>query len=266
MDYTALFQKKCQTNKPAVPSHSHKKTPDKRRSLFFIVATQIQRALVALAMPMLLEESTLSEHYTTLRSLEGQIIGLEDHFKTSSRVSAHDTENKQCIVTFLRMRCSLIFKILQQELGRLQQRARFSIAMALPVAKPLPPSLLETINESPPDTDFSVDNDVCLATVDTRQLSEVDPFLVAQSRAIDHVHATLLDLQQTFSKITEMVHFQGDQIQRIDVDIENALHNVEQGHSELLVYLTSLQSSRTLIAKMTVVMVFCVIVFVLFFV
>ena len=262
MDYTAIFQKKY---KPTVSSHLHKKTPDERRSLFFIVATQIQRALVALAMPMLLEESTLSEHYTTLRSLEGQIIGLEDHFKSASRVSAHDTENKQCIVTFLRMRCSLVFKTLQQELDRLQQRARFSIAMALPVAKPLPPSLLETINESPPDTDFSV-NDGCLATVDTRQLSEVDPFLVAQSRAIDHVHATLLELQQTFSKITEMVHFQGDQIQRIDVDIENALHNVEQGHSELLVYLTSLQSSRMLIAKMTVVMVFCIVVFVLFFV
>jgi syntaxin 5 len=72
-----------------------------------------------------------------------------------------------------------------------------------------------------------------------------------QSRnvALESVEAAIQELGYVFSHLAHLVSIQGETVQRIDADIEEAQVHVEQGQQELLKYWRYVSSNRWLLIK-----------------
>lgn len=75
----------------------------------------------------------------------------------------------------------------------------------------------------------------------------------ARANAMDKVTETLKDLSQMWTQLSSMVHEQGETIQRIDQDVEDADINVNAAHEELLKLWKNVSSNRWLMAKIFMV-------------
>lgn len=82
--------------------------------------------------------------------------------------------------------------------------------------------------------------------------------------AVQNVQRTIGELAQMFQKMAVMVTAQEEQIQRIDEDVNDTLHNVEQGQDHLLRYFHHISSNRWLIIKVFLILIFFVVFFVVF--
>jgi len=83
----------------------------------------------------------------------------------------------------------------------------------------------------------------------------------ARANAMDKVTETLKDLSQMWTQLSTMVHEQGETIQRIDQDVEDADMNVSAAHEELLKLWKSVSSNRLLMAKIFMVIMATFVVF-----
>jgi syntaxin 5 len=68
--------------------------------------------------------------------------------------------------------------------------------------------------------------------------------------AVQRVETTIVELGQIFHQLAHMVAEQGELVQRIDVNIEDSLAQVQGAHGQLLRYFESLRSNRGLILKL----------------
>eukprot|EP01071_Lankesteria_metandrocarpae_P015647 Lankesteria_metandrocarpae@DN993_c0_g1_i1.p1 len=84
----------------------------------------------------------------------------------------------------------------------------------------------------------------------------------SRAEAMENIQRVIGELGQIFSKVATMVSHHEEMIQRIDDDVDNALHNVTAGEAQLLKYFHTISSSRRLILKVFGV----VFVFIVFFV
>ena len=75
-------------------------------------------------------------------------------------------------------------------------------------------------------------------------------YIQQRGDAIDMIERTMADLGGMFVQLAEMVSIQGEQIQRIDADVEDTLENVEGAQRELLKYWNRVSGNRWLVAKM----------------
>lgn len=82
--------------------------------------------------------------------------------------------------------------------------------------------------------------------------------------AVVSVQRTIGELAQMFQKMAVMVTAQEEMIQRIDEDVNDTLHNVEQGQDHLLRYFHHISSNRWLIIKVFLILIFFVVFFVVF--
>jgi len=199
--------------------------------------------------------STIQRNITCHQS---QINGMEQLIAKERVLNAQDHECKQLIILFLQCKLKEIVASFQMVLEKRQETIRHSLRIA-------PPMMLQS-------STFFDDLDAGIvapqdeiASMDMEQLRQVDPYLLQRSQAVMRVNQTLHELQGVFSKVLELTLVQGEQIERIDTNIQNALNYVEEGHGELLIYLESLRAGRYLIAKMFTVVTFCMVIFVLFF-
>ena len=64
-----------------------------------------------------------------------------------------------------------------------------------------------------------------------------------------------------FQRFTAIVAEQGEMIERIDAHTEDALVNVEEGHSQIKTYQKSIQANRGLILKAFAVLFFFIVLF-----
>ncbi|PFH35113.1 putative syntaxin 5 [Besnoitia besnoiti] len=88
----------------------------------------------------------------------------------------------------------------------------------------------------------------------------------AQSRAeaVENVQRVIGELATIFQRVATMISHQDEMIQRIDQDIDNSMHNIRQGQTELLNYFHRISSNRALILKVFAIL-FAFIVFFVFF-
>jgi syntaxin 5 len=75
-------------------------------------------------------------------------------------------------------------------------------------------------------------------------------YIQQRGEQIDMIERTMNELGGMFTQLAEMVSIQGEQIQRIDADVDDTLDNVEGAQRELLKYWSRVSGNRWLVAKM----------------
>jgi len=88
----------------------------------------------------------------------------------------------------------------------------------------------------------------------------------ANIEAVERIEQTLIELTDIFKEMSQLVVQQGEDIQRIDQNIDDTLLNLETAQGELMKRLRSLTSSRSLIFKLFLVLIVFIIIFFLFFI
>lgn len=86
-------------------------------------------------------------------------------------------------------------------------------------------------------------------------------YLESRNAALQGIEATVNELGTIYRQLATMIAEQGEQVQRIDMNIESMHLNVERGQTELVKYLKSVSSNRWLMIKIFAVLV----IFILFF-
>lgn len=86
----------------------------------------------------------------------------------------------------------------------------------------------------------------------------------SRAEAVTSVQKTIVELAQMFNKMAMMVTAQEEMIQRIDTDISDTQHNLDQGQKHLLNYYDHISSNRMLILKVFLILIFFVVFFVVF--
>jgi len=82
-------------------------------------------------------------------------------------------------------------------------------------------------------------------------------YIQARGEAIATIESTISELSGIFTQLAQLVAEQGEQITRIDDNVEDVVSNVEGAQRELLKYWSRVQGNRWLVAKMFgVLMVF----------
>lgn len=65
-------------------------------------------------------------------------------------------------------------------------------------------------------------------------------------------------------RLTFASYAQAEQIERIDTNMDDALHHVDQGHTQLVKYYQTLTSNRALMAKIFFVLLISMVFFIIF--
>jgi len=88
----------------------------------------------------------------------------------------------------------------------------------------------------------------------------------AESRALNvqDIEKSISELAGVFAKLGEMVSLQQESVERIDTNMEEALLNVDQGHSQLVKYYNTLSGNRALMAKIFFVLMISMVFFIIF--
>ena len=79
-------------------------------------------------------------------------------------------------------------------------------------------------------------------------------YLGERGRAIDTIQSTMAELGDIFQQLATMVQQQGERLQRVDDDLDDAQSNLRSGHAELQKYLRGLRSSRGLMIKIFIIL------------
>jgi syntaxin 5 len=95
-------------------------------------------------------------------------------------------------------------------------------------------------------------------------VQQQDTYMSSRAEALQNVEATILELGGIFTQLAEMVQQQGEMAARIDENVEDALSNVDNAKAQLMRYLASVSSNRALVAKVLLVLMAFMAVFVLF--
>lgn len=90
-----------------------------------------------------------------------------------------------------------------------------------------------------------------------------NPYIQQRGEAIEMIERTMNELGGMFSQLAQMVHEQGEQISRIDDNVDAVTDNVEGAQRELLRYWNRMSGNRMLIAKMFGVLMIFFLVWVL---
>lgn len=94
--------------------------------------------------------------------------------------------------------------------------------------------------------------------------AQVQGYHQSRAEAVTSVQKTITELAQMFNKMAMMVTAQEEMIQRIDADISETQHNLDQGQKHLLKFYDHISSNRMLIIKVFLILMFFVVFFVVF--
>lgn len=91
--------------------------------------------------------------------------------------------------------------------------------------------------------------------------SQDTSYLESRSTALRGIESSINEIGHIFTQLSRMIAEQGEQVQRIDANIEDVHVNVHRGHQELVKYMQYVMSNRWLMVKIFAVLV----VFLVFF-
>mmetsp|Transcript_29069 Transcript_29069/g.81344 ORF Transcript_29069/g.81344 Transcript_29069/m.81344 type:complete len:293 (-) Transcript_29069:40-918(-) len=111
--------------------------------------------------------------------------------------------------------------------------------------------------------------ELALVMDDTMQLQETEMrqhhHQESQLTEVQNIERILVDLQGIFTKVNELIMDHDVVIGRIDRDIDDAADNVWQGHEEVMDYWRNMSMNRWLYAKIFMVLVVFITLFIVFF-
>jgi len=113
------------------------------------------------------------------------------------------------------------------------------------------------------DTSFSQGNGD-LAIPMLMQTTEND-LVITRTDQVHDTQKQITEVYEIFTQLAGLVHKQGEQIRRIEDNMDETLVHSESAHASLLKVLDSLTSNRRLVLKVFAVLTFFFILFVLFF-
>mmetsp|Transcript_6781 Transcript_6781/g.9369 ORF Transcript_6781/g.9369 Transcript_6781/m.9369 type:complete len:316 (-) Transcript_6781:22-969(-) len=105
-----------------------------------------------------------------------------------------------------------------------------------------------------------------MSTQQQALIAQQDRYIASRTEAVQHIESILVELGTIFQTVSRLVSEQGELIDRIDTNIEDTAENVKTAQSELLKYLATVSSNRWLFAKVFLVLIIFVVVFIVFFV
>lgn len=101
-----------------------------------------------------------------------------------------------------------------------------------------------------------------LFTQQVHLIDRTDDYLQSRSESIREVERTIIDMGKIFEQLSILIHEQGEQVDVIHSNVEEASMHIESGHNELLKFFQSVTSSRWLMVKIFGVLIVFVILFV----
>ena len=81
---------------------------------------------------------------------------------------------------------------------------------------------------------------------------------------MQQAETAIVELGQMFTKMATLVAEQGETVERIDADMDEAGLHARKGHSELLKYYRNISGERQLIIKVFAVLMIFISIFVVF--
>ncbi|KAL7714223.1 Integral membrane protein sed5 [Entamoeba marina] len=118
-----------------------------------------------------------------------------------------------------------------------------------------------SFHDDTPTTDDDVEVDIPQST----SLVLSNEHLEQRVQGVQNIERMLNELLGLYNHITFLVTTQEEMVKRIDENTEQAVFNVEEGHSNLQEAFASISSNRGLIIKSLLVVMFFAIVFLVFF-
>jgi len=97
-------------------------------------------------------------------------------------------------------------------------------------------------------------------------IDDQDQYVRSRAQDMETVESTVVELGQIFSQLAHMVQEQGEMVQRIDSNVEDATLNVEAAHMELLKYFRNISNNRWLALKVFGILIIMFIIFIVFLV
>lgn len=96
-------------------------------------------------------------------------------------------------------------------------------------------------------------------------LTVQDSYIRSRTQAVENIGQTIIELQGIFTQLATIVAEQGEMMQRIDANINESNVNVSNAQAQLLKYLHGISGNRWLIAKIFLVLIVFIVLFVVFF-
>jgi syntaxin 5 len=93
---------------------------------------------------------------------------------------------------------------------------------------------------------------------------ETDNYLQIRAETMQNIESTVVELGGIFQQLAHVVKEQGDMVERIDANVQEADVNVEGAHNEIVRYFQNITSNRRLMIKIFPVLIFFFLFFVIF--
>jgi syntaxin 5 len=206
-----------------------------------------------------------------IKNINNQIAVLQQ-FKDSANRNKQSETHTDTVVNTLKNKLQKTTKGFTQVLEirtenlKVQQREKenFTGSSLSPFSKRTMESPLYKPASAPESSPAS--DEVAIAMPQQALLITQDRYLSTRADAVQSIERTITELQLIFRQLATLVAEQGEQIERIDRDIDLTDKNVTNAHNQLLRYLTNISSNRWLMIKVFFVLIFFALVFIVFFV
>lgn len=153
----------------------------------------------------------------------------------------------------------------QREAEQRARREQFSAGTAVPAKLALNVKEMPRGTDREPLLDTVIDMTATAPAGGYQQMallhSHDTAYLHSRNAAVKSIEASISEIGQIFMQLSHMIAEQGEQVQRIDANIDDVGVNIGRGHSELLKYFKHVDNNRWLLLKMFAVLI----VFVIFF-
>ncbi|KAJ8612556.1 hypothetical protein CTAYLR_003738 [Chrysophaeum taylorii] len=144
-----------------------------------------------------------------------------------------------------------------------------------PAARPPPPIVGGTFSapvlrsRRPPVREHQPTTTNSRLQLQQRQQAQQQQLLLEQTsrRRLDHAHtieSEIGKLGELFSRFSTLLAQQGEVVERLDDDVENARREVETGHGELSKAQAIIQGNRALLLKIFAIIIVFIIIYILF--
>ncbi|KAL7719318.1 Integral membrane protein sed5 [Entamoeba marina] len=220
-------------------------------------APQIQRLTNEIHM-------NLQEANKEMKDVQATSKAIHEKYSTSQQTDAH----RQVVCNHLDY---LVKNTTKSFTDVLQIRAESIKAQQEKKQKYIPPSQGSQVyqrnvsgfsfQDDAPTTDDDVEVDIPQST----SLVLSNEHLEQRVQGVQNIERMLNELLGLYNHITFLVTTQEEMVKRIDENTEQAVFNVEEGHSNLQEAFASISSNRGLIIKSLLVVMFFAIVFLVFF-
>lgn len=93
---------------------------------------------------------------------------------------------------------------------------------------------------------------------------ESDEYVQQRAESTQQIESTIVELGGIFQQLAHLVQEQGEMVERIDTNVQDAEMNIEAAHGEILKYFQTVSKNRWLMIKIFGVLIFFFIFFIIF--